>query len=67
MYFLAGKDPDRVNAEDLSFFPISLAKSEINYEEKSVTATVFGLAKRKAVFREGLGVPYWSWISPKKN
>lgn len=53
--FLAGKDPDRVNAEDLSFFPISLAKCEIDYEEKSVTATVFGLAKRKAVFREGLG------------
>ncbi len=53
--FLAGKDPERVNAEDLSFFPISLAKCEIDYEEKSVTATVFGLAKRKAVFREGLG------------
>ena len=53
--FLAGKDPDRIEAEDLSFFPISLAKMEIDFEEKSVTATVFGLAKRKAVFREGLG------------
>lgn len=53
--FLAGKDPARVHAEDLSFFPISLAKAKVNYEEKSVTATVFGLAKRKAVFRGGLG------------
>lgn len=53
--FLAGKDPERVSAEDLSFFPISLAKAKINYEDKSVTATVFGLAKRKAVYREGLG------------
>ncbi|HEC43102.1 MAG TPA: class C beta-lactamase-related serine hydrolase [Bacteroides sp.] len=53
--FIAGKDPDRVYAEDLSFFPISLAKTVVNYEEKSVTAKVFGLAKRKAVFREGLG------------
>jgi CubicO group peptidase (beta-lactamase class C family) len=53
--FLAGKDPGRVAAEDLSFFPISLAKTRVNYDEKSVTATVFGLARRKAVFREGFG------------
>lgn len=53
--FLAGKAPERVAAEDLSFFPISVAKCDINYEEKTVTASVFGLAKRKAVYREGLG------------
>lgn len=53
--FLAEKSPERVSAEDLSFFPISLAKFKIDYEEKSVTATVFGLGKRKVVFREGLG------------
>ena len=53
--FLANKTPDRIEAEDLSFFPISLAKNVINYEDRSVTSTVFGLAKRKAVFREGLG------------
>ena len=53
--FVADKDPARVEAEDLSFFPISLAKSEIDYEEKSVTSKVFGLAKRKAIYREGLG------------
>lgn len=53
--FLADNEPERVNAEDLSFFPISLAKCKIDYEEKSVTSKVFGLAKRKAVYREGLG------------
>jgi len=53
--FLADKTPERVYAEDLSFFPISLARCKVNYEEKSVTAKVLGLAKRKAVFREGLG------------
>jgi len=53
--FLANKTPERVSAEDLSFFPISLARCKIDYEEKSVTAKVLGLAKRKAVFREGLG------------
>jgi CubicO group peptidase (beta-lactamase class C family) len=53
--FLADKSPEQVAAQDLSFFPISLAKCKIDYEEKSVTATVFGLGKRKVVFREGLG------------
>ena len=53
--FLADKNPERVDAEDLSFFPISLARCKIDYEEKSVTSTVFGLARRKAVYREGLG------------
>jgi CubicO group peptidase (beta-lactamase class C family) len=53
--FLADKSPESVQAEDLSFFPISLAKSKIDYEEKSVTSTVFGLARRKAIFRDGLG------------
>ncbi|WP_167616293.1 serine hydrolase domain-containing protein [Maribellus sediminis] len=53
--FLANKTPERVEAEDLSFFPISLAKSKIDYDEKSVTSTVFGLAKRKAIYRDGLG------------
>jgi CubicO group peptidase (beta-lactamase class C family) len=53
--FLAEKSPEQVSAEDLSFFPISLAKCKIDYKEKSVTATVFGLGKRKVVFREGLG------------
>jgi CubicO group peptidase (beta-lactamase class C family) len=53
--FLANKIPERVEAEDLSFFPISLAKSKIDFDEKSVTSTVFGLAKRKAIYRDGLG------------
>ncbi len=53
--FLAQKTPERVAAEDLSFFPISLAKCDIDYEEQSVTSKVLGLAKRKAVYREGLG------------
>ena len=53
--FLAEKTPERVEAEDLSFFPINVANNKVNYSEKSVTSTVFGLAKRKAVFREGAG------------
>ncbi len=53
--FLANKTPGRTEAEDLSFFPINLAKNSVDYNEKSVTSTVFGLAKRKAIFRKGHG------------
>ena len=53
--FMADRDPELVSRQDLSFSPISLAKTRVNYEDKSVTATLFGLARRKAVFREGLG------------
>ena len=28
---------------------------KINFEEKSVTSTVFGLKKRKAVYKDGIG------------
>jgi CubicO group peptidase (beta-lactamase class C family) len=53
--FVMDREPERVTNEDLSFFPISLAKTKINYEEKSVTARLFGMAKREAIYREGLG------------
>jgi CubicO group peptidase (beta-lactamase class C family) len=53
--FVAERDPGSVSKQDLSFFPISLATTHINYEDKSVTASLFGLVKRKAVYRDGLG------------
>jgi CubicO group peptidase (beta-lactamase class C family) len=53
--FVMDREPDRVASEDLSFFPISLAKTRIDYEEKSVSARLFGLAKSEAIYREGLG------------
>jgi CubicO group peptidase (beta-lactamase class C family) len=53
--FLAEKAPERVQTEDLSFFPINLAKTTVDFEEQSATSTVFGLARRKAIFREGNG------------
>jgi CubicO group peptidase (beta-lactamase class C family) len=53
--FIADRDPGSVEQQDLNFFPISLAKTKINYDEKSVTASLFGFVKRKAVYRDGLG------------
>ncbi|WP_457617598.1 serine hydrolase domain-containing protein [Lutibacter sp.] len=53
--FLAHRTQASAKNEDNNFSPIKLAKNTVNREEKSVTATVFGLKKRTAVFREGLG------------
>jgi len=53
--FIADRNPESVTKEDLSFFPISLATTKVNYDDKSVTASLFGLVKRKAIYREGVG------------
>jgi CubicO group peptidase (beta-lactamase class C family) len=52
---VAGRDPEDVRKVELSFSPANLAKTEVNYEDSSATSTLFGLARRKAIFRKGLG------------
>jgi CubicO group peptidase (beta-lactamase class C family) len=53
--FVAGRQPDRVLRDDLSSFPSNLASCSINYQDSSVTASVWGLGSRKAVYRWRLG------------
>lgn len=54
-YFLQHRNPDSVFNQELSFFPVSLATYDINKEDSSVTASVFGLAKCKAIYRSRIG------------
>lgn len=53
--FLAGRSLEFTDANDNNFSPINVTSDEINVEEKSATGSVYGLLKRKAVYREGLG------------
>lgn len=53
--FVGGREPGSVAQEELADFPLSLAKYKIDKVDRSVTATVFGMAKKKAVYRDGLG------------
>ncbi len=53
-YFLQHRDPATIIKEDL-FFPISLGKFEIDEKDSSVTGSVLGLAKRKAIYRSATG------------
>ena len=54
--FVSHREPQSILSEDLSYPPeLGIAGVKINYEDQSVTASVYGLMKRQAVYREGLG------------
>jgi CubicO group peptidase (beta-lactamase class C family) len=53
--FLGGSSEQMVREQDLNFSPITLGKFIVDYKNSSVTGTVFGFAKHKAIYRAGLG------------
>ena len=53
--FLADRDASDVQLYDHDMPLINLATAEIDKNDKSSTASVYGLMKRKAVYKEGLG------------
>ncbi len=53
--FVAGREPEMVQANDLDYSIVKFTSNVINYNEKSVTSSLFGLSKQKAIYREGLG------------
>src|SRR5665647_1130138 len=53
--FVAGRVPENIKANDLDYSIVKYTTSKIDYTEKSVTTTLFGLAKQKAIYREGFG------------
>jgi CubicO group peptidase (beta-lactamase class C family) len=61
--FLAGRDEQKLRTEELGFFPIRWGRFTVNYKDSSVTGTVLGLARQKAIYRHGLGVTLVSEIS----
>ncbi|WP_317192855.1 serine hydrolase domain-containing protein [Aureivirga marina] len=65
--FVADRKLKSIESEDNGFSPIKMAKNKIDFEEKSVTSTVFGLKKRKAVYREGLGCVLLPENNPKSR
>ena len=52
---LAGRNAQEVINQELNKFPINLGGFTVSYEDSSATGTVFGMARRKAVYRKGLG------------
>jgi CubicO group peptidase (beta-lactamase class C family) len=61
--FLAGRDANDIRNIELARFPVSLGSFQLNTEDSSATGSVLGLARKKAVFRKGLGCTLISEIS----
>ena len=53
--YLQHRNPVDVIKEDLGDFPLSLGTFTINEKDSSVTGSVWGLAKRKTIYRKGIG------------
>jgi len=53
--FLQHRDPSAILKEELDFFPVSKGTYTIHPQDSSVTGSVWGFAKRKAIYRTGLG------------
>lgn len=53
--YLQHRDPKDVIREDLADFPVSLGKFTLNEKDSSVTSSVWGVAKSKAIYRHGCG------------
>src|SRR5688500_14797912 len=53
--FLQGRSKEDISKTELGSFPLALGSIEVDVQDSSVTASVFGLATRKALFRRGLG------------
>jgi CubicO group peptidase (beta-lactamase class C family) len=64
--FLAGRNPEEVIKDDLAGFPLSLGSYTVDKADSSVTATVWGMALRKAVYRHGLGATLLSGIAEEE-
>jgi len=54
--FVGGRNEHQVRDQDLSSYMMKLGDFTVNYADSSVTGSIFGFAKRKAIYRNGLGV-----------
>ena len=53
--FIADREQESIQSEDLKISPLHLTSTKIDHEGKSATTSVFGWAKRTAVFRGDAG------------
>lgn len=73
--FVADRTQSSIEGSDSNFSPITWATNEVDFENKSVTTNVFGLKKRTAIYREGLGTVVTTkgydentpYLIPKRN
>ena len=64
--YLSGRSEQSVLDNELSAFPLSIGTFELHPEDSSATASVFGFATHKAVYRKGLGCTLVNEISEEQ-
>ncbi|HEX5152641.1 MAG TPA: serine hydrolase [Parafilimonas sp.] len=64
--FVSDRTKESIDTAEMGEFPFSLGKYEINMHDSSVTASVFGFAKRKAIYRKGIGCTLINGISEQE-
>jgi CubicO group peptidase (beta-lactamase class C family) len=64
--FVGGRNEQQVRDQDLGAYMMKLADFEVNYADSSVTGSIAGFAKRKAIYRSGLGVTLVSEFDEQK-
>ncbi len=53
--YISNRTAEDVIKNELGAFPLSLGSFKLNPEDSSASATVWGMARKKAIYREGLG------------
>src|SRR5437763_16270317 len=53
--FVTGRTESDVKKEELGEFPFTLGRNDVNLKDTSVTGSIWGMAKRKTIYRRGLG------------
>src|SRR5215204_5737841 len=61
--FIQGRTQESIEKEELGALPLSLGAIDISSRDSTVTATVLGMASRKAIYRDGLGCTLVNEIS----
>ncbi|MEP6927680.1 MAG: serine hydrolase, partial [Ginsengibacter sp.] len=53
--FVSGREKTGIDTSEFADFPLSLPKNEVNLQDSSVTSSIWGMAKKKAIYRRGIG------------
>lgn len=64
--FIGGLDEETIYNKELNFNPLKTMKFKVDRSNKTVTASVFGLQRKTAVYREGLGCALLTELKPKE-
>ena len=65
--FVAGIPEDVAREDEAGFFPISLASTKVDYDQKMTSATLLGMVEKRAYYREGQGCAIFNELEAPEN